>query len=79
MRGEEFLLQGEQTCGHLSSLSGRAIALGSEPRLVTRIARTGLSARLLLSKEKDKGGSRAVLTRLGDFHFFLSRFAYNCE
>ena len=31
MRGEEFLLQGEQNCGHLSSLSGRAIALGSEP------------------------------------------------
>ena len=29
--GEEFLLQGEQTCGHLSSLTGRAIALGSEP------------------------------------------------
>ena len=54
MRGEEFLLQGEQNCGHLSSLSGRAIALGSEPRLVTRIVRTGLSARLLLSKEKDK-------------------------
>ena len=54
MRGEEFLLQGEQTCGHLSSLSGRAIAFGSEPPLVTRIARTGLSARLLLGKEKDK-------------------------
>ena len=54
MRGEEFLLQGEQTCGHLSSLSGRAIAPGSEPPLVTRIARTGLGARLLLGKEKDK-------------------------
>ena len=37
-----------------ASLSGRAIALGSEPPLVTRIARTGLSARLLLGKEKDK-------------------------
>ena len=33
-------------------------------------ARTGLGAKLLLSKEKDKGGSRAVLTRLGDFLFF---------
>ena len=60
--GEEFVLQGEQNCGHLSSLSGRAIGPGSEPPLVTRIARTGLGARL---------GSRAVLTRLGDFLFFL--------
>ena len=56
MGGEEFLLQGEQNCGHLSSLSGRAIALGSEPRLVTRIARTGLGARQLVSKGKDKRG-----------------------
>ena len=54
MRGEEFLLQVVQNCGHLSSLSGRAIALGSEPPLVTRITRTGLGAMLLLSKEKDK-------------------------
>ena len=34
-------------------------------------SRTGLGEKLLLSKEKDKGGSRAVLTRLGDFLFFL--------
>ena len=56
MGGEEFLLQGEQNCGHLSSLSGRAIALGSEPPLVTRIARTGLGARQLVIKGKDKWG-----------------------
>ena len=71
MRGEEFLLQGEQNCGHLSSLSGRAIALGSEPPLVARNRELAWVQSCSSVKKKTKEGCRAVLTRLGDFLFFL--------
>ena len=55
MRGEEFLLQGEQTCGHLSSLSGRAIALGSEPPLVARKRELAWVQSCSSVKKKTKG------------------------
>ena len=55
VRGEEFLLQGEQNCGHLSSLSGRAIALGSEPPLVARKRELAWVQSCSSVKKKTKG------------------------